>query len=301
MEVLRSFTRLWFVVLLLILSACSNGGGGNGGSNGGGTQSTGEQPEQWNITILLDLSHRIDPKRVTYQPSQKERDLQAVESIVEQFALKMKGQGVYKASSRIRVLFSPAPNNSQINSISESLAVRLDELDNRGKKVVHDSILSRYRSGLEQIYDLSIAQNTWIGSDVFSFFKNNVKDYCIEEGYRNILVLLTDGYLYHIDSKEKQGSRYSYISGEAYRALGFRSNDWRTKVENQDYGLICPRKDLQDLEVLVLEVNPSVPKDFDLIKYTLEKWFTEMQVKKFAIYASDLPSNTKPLIEKFLK
>ena len=70
-----------------------------------------------------------------------------------------------------------------------------------------------------------------------------------------------------------------------------------------DFGLIAPTKDLENLEVLVLEVNPSKYSskyEEDIQKEVLSKWLTEMGVKKFEIYKTDIPQTTKKRIENFM-
>jgi len=66
--------------------------------------------------------------------------------------------------------------------------------------------------------------------------------------------------------------------------------------------VIFQREILKNLDVLVLEINPS-PKDKDdedVIKTYLKKWFEEMKVNKFELYNSDLPQYTKTRIDKFI-
>ena len=86
------------------------------------------------------------------------------------------------------------------------------------------------------------------------------------------------------------------------KANGFRSNNWREKFEEGNYGYISTRDDLQNLNVLVLEINPSSQDkdDEDVIKAYLKKWFNEMNVNKFELYNTDLPQYTKTRIDKFI-
>ena len=79
--------------------------------------------------------------------------------------------------------------------------------------------------------------------------------------------------------------------------------DWKSKMKEIDFGLIAPTKDLENLEVLVLEVNPSKYSskyEEDIQKEVLSKWLTEMGVKKFGIYKTDIPQTTKKRIENFM-
>ena len=55
--------------------------------------------------------------------------------------------------------------------------------------------------------------------------------------------------------------------------------------------LIVKRQGLDNLEVLMLEVNPLAPKQREPIIHVLENWFKTMGVEKFLAVETDLPSN----------
>ena len=81
-------------------------------------------------------------------------------------------------------------------------------------------------------------------------------------------------------------------------------SDWKAIFDKEDYGLISSRKDLENLEVLVLEIAPSRgnKNDEDILKAYLGKWFEEMGIlqRNYACYNSELPAYTKKKIEQFL-
>lgn len=271
---------------------------------------TGEK--QLNINVLWDLSDRIDNKVNPASPPHSERDIEIIRYLTEVFRADMQKRGAYKAKSKIRVFFSPAPSNPRINDIAKNLSYDLSALGgseaNKGKKQVYDSISPVFTRNAGEIYNLVMSTSTlgsWDGSDIWRFFKNNVKDYCVEKSptYRNILVILTDGYIYHKDSKVKQGNRTAYVLPETLKPLR-NDRNWKETFASKDYGLITTRNDLQDLEILVLEITPNTGNrnDEDILKEYLMKWFTEMGVKKenMACYNTDLPEYTKKKIAEFL-
>lgn len=268
--------------------------------------------KQLNINILWDLSDRIDSLKNPSAPQHYERDIEVIKTIVSIFREDMKNKGAYKAKGKLRVFFSPVPENAAINSIARNLVCDLSEFSGEGankkKKSAYDSIEQRFSNNANRIYKLAVDNNKnrkqWDGSDIWRFFKNDVKEYCIDNdsGYRNILVILTDGYIYHKDSRMKDGNKTTYILPENLKAFR-KSNKWKEVFDSGSYGLIASRHDLQNLEILVLEVNPSVDNknDEDLIKAYLEKWFEEMGLQKgnYAIYNSALPEYTRNKIESF--
>lgn len=263
--------------------------------------------KQLNITILLDLSDRIDKFKFPCSPEHYQRDVQIINQFTKLFKNDMEKKGAFNAKGKIKIIFSPIPNDPEINNIVSKLNINLSKLNAKGKKEIFDNISTTFQTNIENIYTKTIKNKKYIGADIWRFFKDDVVDYCIDNNseYRNILVILTDGYIYHPDSKEHVKNRTSYI-GRAY-INRFRNNPkWKEKFEKGDYGLIDARngkKDLKNLEILVLEISPiqNQKEDEDIIKAYLKKWFSEMNVDKYRIYNSDLPEYTKGRIETFMK
>ena len=145
----------------------------------------------------------------------------------------------------------------------------------------------RFQTSLTKIYEATMQDKNWIGSDIWGFFKKQVDTYCIREDARNIIVILTDGYLFYAPNKLKDGNNYSYILPQT--------------LSNPNSGLIVSRQDLDNLEVLLLEVNPYDPKHQDQMETILQNWFSGMGVQKVYVGVTDQPSNTKLIIDKFMK
>lgn len=261
--------------------------------------------KQLNITILLDLSDRIEPTKYPSKPEHFERDIEIVNYFTEIFKKDMEQKGAFMANGKMKVIFSPRPNDEEISRIASELSVDLSRTKNtKEKKQVFDNMSSNFKENLERIYSKTIDTKNYPGSDVWRFFKNDVSDYAIsdDENYRNILVILTDGYLFHEGSKDKEGNRSMSLLPRDVQNYGFRSSNWKEKFENDDYGYISTRDDLNNLDVLVLEISPSPQDkdDEDVIKAYLQKWFNEMNVNEFELYNSDLPQYTKTRIDKFI-
>lgn len=267
------------------------------------------EPPQLNITFLLDLSDRISTTKYPNSPEHYQRDLGVIKAITEIFKDEIKRLGLYKAKGRMRVVFSPIPRLPQINQKASELMIDLSQysFQETGKKrEIYQTIADKYEQNLEIIYNEIIKNNEYVGSDIWRFFKNDVKNMCVanEGNYRNILIILTDGYLYHTQSKNiKKGNRTTVMTPVSLRSNNLRGANWREVFDQKDFGYITERKDLQDLEVLVLEVNPSKEniQDEDVIRAYLEKWFKEMKVKRFEIYNTDLPTNTQHRLKNFFR
>jgi hypothetical protein len=287
---------LGLIVMALLLFAC--------GSDSNKNAETGKdviKEKQLNISILLDLSDRINPE---INPSAKERDITNIKTITEYFTENMQRLNAYNAKGKIRLFLIPPPANADINSIVSKLNIDCSKMDNSGRKEIYDNLTSLYSEQIENIYNETIQTSEWLGSDIWRFFNNDVKDYCVDSdsSYRNLLIILTDGYLFHEHSQYDRGNRYTYLLNR--NLSQYRNQNWRRLVEERDFGIISEREDLNDLEVMVLEIkaeNPANSFDEDILTYVWKKWLGEMNVKHYEVYHSDLPANTKTRINKFLK
>ena len=300
---MRFYSLLFSTLFLFSCGSESNDKSTNGE---GQSSNTVEQTDQLNITLLLDLSDRIDTKKYPEKPEHFERDIAIVKYFSELFVKDMEKRGTFMAKGKMKVIFSPKPQDPNVNLLAEKLFIDLSVMDSKQKKEVHDNLINNFSESITKIYNGTLSESKWIGSDIWRFFKNDVKDYCVESkpNYRNILVVLTDGYIYHQDSKDQNGNRYAYLLPNIISKYNLRKNpNWEQELEKQDFGLISKRNDLENLEILVLEISPSpnYKNDEDIIKSILSKWFKEMNVKRFGIYNSDLPEYTKQRINDFIK
>lgn len=257
--------------------------------------------ENYNISILLDLSDRIslaknpNPTMEYYQ-----RDLGYIKSVSEVFTQHLRSKRIRQIDDRMQLFFNPEPQDPEINSISKNLRITIDK--NNASKEILNSINTNYASKTAKIYDSAIKDNNYVGSDIWSFFDSKVQDQCIESGYRNILIILTDGYMFYESSVTKDKNRTSYITSKLIKNNGLNSSDWSKKIQDQDFGFIKAGDNLSNLEVLVLGINPvkNNPYEEKVIKAYWTKWFTEMKIKHFEIKNADLPSNMDKIIKDFI-
>jgi hypothetical protein len=304
-------------ILIFFLSSCMSASDSkepkHENDNSNGTSIINASDRQLNINILWDLSDRIDPQINPASPEHYERDIEVIKNVAAFFIADMEKRGAYKAKGKIRVFFTPTPEYTGINALARNLSCDLSsytgEGANKNKKEMYDSLENRFSRSANEICKIALANNKgkkqWDGSDIWRFFKNDVKEYCVDPSanYRNILIVLTDGYIFHKDSKDKQKNRTSFILPEVLKP--FRNNpEWQNIFTKGDYGLISTRKDLQNLEVLVLEITPSkkYKNDEDLIKAYLGKWSEEMGIQKsnYECQNTDLPEYTKKKVNGFL-
>ena len=164
-------------------------------------------------------------------------------------------------------------------------------------------INSTYVLETSKIYSLALNDRKYIGSDIWNFFQNNINDYCIEDNHRNILVILTDGYIYYKDSNFKEDNRSTYLTPELIRSYNLNNKNWKEIMEAKKMGYLKANDDLTNLEILVLGINPNIKNPYEgkVIKEFWSNWFKEMNVKRFEIKETALPSNMDKVIKDFIE
>lgn len=243
--------------------------------------------DKLNITLFLDLSDRISPAIAKDQPA---NDMEIVRYFCTFFKDSTMGKDILKKENRIKVLFYPSPTDPQFNKWADSLKINIKDLEGKDKRLAAEGASEKFPRILTQIYDNAIETNQWPGCDIWGFFSNKkVDDLCINKGFRNILVILTDGYLLHEQNMIQKGNEYNYITEKVL-------NDPKAQ-------LMVTRDGLSDLEVLVLEINPKDPKKLQTMQTLLQNWFVGMGVKpdKLKIIETGLPANTIEALNKYFQ
>ena len=251
-----------------------------------------------NLSIFLDLSDRITaPKAV-------QKDVEYLKSIAQSFTNHIKTKRLILLNDQMQLYFNPEPTNTGINQIAEKLHVAFDKNTPKSKIEETNTIYANEPIKLYQLAqsDAEKAED-YLGSDIWRFFKDNVEDYTISACHRNILVILTDGYMYHENTQMKEGNRSSYLTPNYMGRLGLQKSNFEEMIEKEDYGFIKANGNLNDLEVLVLGVeskNLKNPYAIDIIRTYWSNWLSEMGVKKYKIQNADLASSVEKVITEFI-
>lgn len=265
-------------------SSCITDSGESDKKETSATVASAQAEQPWNVTVYLDLSDRIIREMV---PSQTEYDSIAINAVFSQFLNHLiKGKKIAIAKDCFRIIVEPTPQLPKINEMVGSLNIDLSAALPPEKKKILNKTREVFPSTISQIYDKTLDEKNWVGCDIWGFFsdKRMVDKLCIRPGYRNIIVVITDGYLFDTNHKKKEGNAYSYVTHEVLKA-------------NPKMSLICQRNGLQDLEVLMLCVNPFNKNEGELLTHILDNWFNAMEVGKVEIYTNG--TNTPQYINSF--
>ncbi|WP_353147968.1 hypothetical protein [Chryseobacterium sp.] len=249
-----------------------------------------------NISILIDLSDRIDPATNPNPTMQYfQRDTEYIKAIEKGFLNHIKSKKIITYDDQMQVFFNPEPSDPKMNEFTKELKVSFNK---DTPKSYFDSVEKKYSELPLNIYQSAIKDGKYIGSDIWEFFKNKVNDYCIKKDKRNILFILTDGYMYHENTRFAEGSKTSYLTTKLIKANNLTASDFKNVIEKNKFGFVKANEDLSLLEVIVLGINPEKGNPFEeaVIKEYWENWFKEMKVRSYQIKSADLPSNLEPVI-----
>lgn len=246
-----------------------------------------------NISVFLDLSDRLDSTcNGGFPVSQMTRDTAIINALVDIFIDTCVAHKISDNENHFQVLFHPTPNTSDIATLASNLNVDMSKITNPGdKKKKLMSMKADFSKSLSAIYNQTLKDKEFIGSDIWGFFCNKnakVSDLCIRKGYRNVLVVLTDGYIYHESNIQQDGDSYSYVLPKL--------------IDNvPNMSLMAPRSGLDSLEVLMLEINPGKPVRQKKLTSVLEEWLKKMGVKHYTVSETGMPSDTRTIIDNFFK
>ncbi|MFV0506892.1 MAG: hypothetical protein ACK5L5_09330 [Bacteroidales bacterium] len=296
------------MTVLLSLYSCSssNNNQDNKEASSESTAGTSENKshitqQNLNISIFLDVSDRISPKIHPNQTMEYyQRDIGYINSVASALEHRLLRKKVNLLNDNIQLFIEPTPANREINSIIEQLKHTITK--NNATKEGILNLSDKYTMLTTKLYEEALKAERYDGSDIWGFFKNNVKDYCIEENHRNILVVITDGYAYYKPSAIREGNASSYLTENYIKALKLNNSNWKTSMDEKGFGFIVANSGLENLEVLVLGVNTydGNPYTQDIVKAYWSNWLEAMGVQRYAIKGADIPSSLDGVIQKFI-
>ena len=257
-------------------------------SCGGGPPKKVVEPQSLNISVYLDLSDRL-VRDLT--PNQTYRDMAIINYFVDYFRNQTLGPAILKSENKMKVFFYPTPNDTEISTLAQGLSVDIGEKLGVDKRKALDEMKDVFQKNLARIYEETLKAQKWVGCDIWDFFSSKkVDNLCVKKGARNIVVILTDGYIFAENNKINEVKAYSYILPQTLAVEGSSLID-RRKGDLKN----------KNLEILMLEVNPYQPNQRDKMVKVLEDWFSSMGVEKFVVAETDANlTNTQTIIKNFL-
>lgn len=237
-----------------------------------------------NVSILLDLSDRLIQD--TDGMTQVEKDTAIVGDIRDYILKDVTNKQILNADARLKIYFYPSPNIDGINTLANALEYDFGACTNLpDKKPLALKLRDEFIPSLAAIYDKTLETKKWTGSDIYGFMQNKAQSYCVKKGYRNILIILSDGFIYDVNNWGKEGKRFKGITPKSLQA-------------GQE-GIIPTGVSIPDLEVLFLEVNAPQTHHAEKVKSMISEWLSAMSITHAEVISTDLPSNTRIIINNF--
>ncbi|MDQ3846992.1 MAG: hypothetical protein M3342_23705, partial [Bacteroidota bacterium] len=119
MNVLKYFV---FILFLVFLFSCSQNAASTPEPK---TTKTNNLPtiknKHLNISVLIDLSNRIDNRIHPVSPSHSERDIAIIQNLSNAVKNNIEAFGAFKAAARLNIYFHPEPQDPQMASIAKQL------------------------------------------------------------------------------------------------------------------------------------------------------------------------------------
>ena len=261
----------------------------------------GDRAERLNITVVVDLSNRIDPDR---HPGQVARDKAALESVLAAFREEVKRKLFIASHDRLSVGLAPQKGNPAAFGYLDSLSIDMGETPLDERRRSFDASASTFRRYLDTLYaDAADLKRYW-GADLWRYFAGLQVDTVTASGapIRNVMVVLSDGYLIAEDNMYREGCRTNYLNDSILEQFREKPN-WERKFKRQDCGFIPAQRDLGNLEVLIIGLRPrSYFNEAAILRTYWAKWMQEMGVQRIAIHPScKSPKDCRSLVRGFME
>ncbi len=259
---------------------------------------------QYNFLVLLDLSDRISPSK---HPHQAKKDIAILQSLMDIFDEQVKKKLYLSSEDKIQILIAPQPvsYSSLFLEIGDKLFIDMERLSLREKTKQFEQLKSEFLESVNRLYTKALQSSDFLGADIWTFFKDDLENYLYKDQHvKNVLIILTDGYLQFeksiLDERPRNKNRTSYMLRDEF----LEDPEKLAQFDEQDYGFISFEKDFNNLEVIVLEIHIQDmlnPIEYELIEKYWYKWFHELGVSKSRIVKSQNSSaQVKRIIEGFI-
>lgn len=211
-----------------------------------------------NVIIVPDLSNRIIDNE--NNPDQIKRDSVIINAISESFIKSVKT----KMNSNDKLIIDITDRKQaggKIGELADTIMYDVSNFKDKINKLYFNDKIEQFRSGVNKLYsaayDFEIKNPKGGGADFVSYFSTNLKSKIqkstLEDNYRNVLIILTDGYL---EATKPNGEIISYI-----------------KIKPTDI-IETTSSRFKDLEVYLLEFNRRKRAN-DIEENNIKRWWYE--------------------------
>jgi hypothetical protein len=257
------------LLLSVILYSC---GGGDANENNAVVK---KQPKQQNYIVITDLSDRII--KDTLQP---QIDTTLINHIYTKFLKSVKSHVYIKSNDRFCVVPIQEGNHINQSTYMENMIVDMKKILPKDRKPKENERTNNFKNTISKLYSVNGAkysnnEDDYKGADIWKFFKDDLKDYLINDSsFSNNIIILTDGYMF-VDGKQKEISEVIAGVGQDF----------------QEY----------KINLMVLEIRPKYNRDNEwpeLQKQWLD-WLNGMGISNVRMLHTSAVNQTKTKIDEY--
>ncbi|MBI6115976.1 hypothetical protein [Salegentibacter maritimus] len=231
-----------------------------------------------NYTVVLDLSDRV------LNNDQLQKDFKLIRKLFREFETKARRGLILTSKDRFAVRIIPQKGSPlDIGSFEDQLQINLDEIPVQNKNKRMEDFVASFEKVLDRLEKQSLIgkeTNDFFGVDIWAYMNDNADSFS-KPGYKNLVLIATDGYF------DFESRSHVMRTGNRYTSTQFMTeltdHDWKEKAEANDYGLI-PIELKADIEWIVSGISSKDEQDIlqnKKIIYIWEKWLRESGASKY--------------------
>jgi len=250
-----------------------------------------------NLSIILDVTDRIAPKK----GDMKDKDLEYINNILCAFTNHILNKRLIQIDDKITFYICP---DKGLDNYVKKLNVELKGGAGSSLTLPYISDINiRSKTILEELYEQRIMtgeQNHWDdGGDIIRILRDYGSDLCVQDGYENKVIMITDGFSWEANSSTTDGGNKSNTL-IPQNLKQFDHSGWENQYTDGDYGYIPLNENIDaDFLILGLTKSPSGPYSYEILKHYWAELLKD-KVKTYDLLRNDSPSTLKPVIEKFI-
>ena len=230
-----------------------------------------------NYVVLLDLSDRL----IT-NPNQTDIDTSAIRAVFEKFEADVKMHLVVKSKDKFSVRVIPQKNSTlPINGFENNLTIDLGSYNAAEKLTRLNEFRDKLGITIKMLYQqayLGYKSSDYFGVDIWQYFKEQINT-DIKDGYKNNIIVLTDGY-FDFEDKSRGLTSENQSTATTHLMNKLKNSNWKKIAEENKIGIIpvTLKPNVQFVIAGIQSKNDDLMEASKLI-YLWENWLTQSGVK----------------------
>jgi hypothetical protein len=235
------------------------------------------RPKYINLIIVPDLSRRIIDS--INNPNQSINDIKLLNIIFKNFESSVKNKGLTKDQLMVD-LTDPDQASGKFREIADSLVFTPYISKSSTNRKYFEGMSKQFEKHIDSLYKLAVKNP--VGADFTIYFnrklENHIKKSNIFEEYRNIVIILTDGYL-EAEHNLYTGSEWQLakICNDHKKGISMENS-----IDSAKIWIPSLNQRFRDTEVFLFEINERKKGqncDFDILRIQWKKWLLSMGIK----------------------